>query len=215
MKVAPSILACDFTRLREEIEAVDNCGIDLLHLDVMDGIFVPNITFGPVLIQAIKKITQTPLDAHLMITKPERYIEAFAQAGSDYIVFHIEATDQPDECIEKIRRFGAKPGIAVKPKTDLGGIKDYINSIDLLLIMSVEPGFSGQKFIREALDKIKVARGIVGNNSGCMIGVDGGVNTDNAGLIAQSGADLLVAASAIFHAPDYCAVINKLRCLNH
>lgn len=215
MKVAPSILACDFSRLREEIETVDRCGIDLLHLDIMDGVFVPNITFGPVLVKAIKKISDTPLDAHLMITKPERYIDEFAKAGADFIVFHIEATDQPALCLQKSKDCGVKVGIAVNPKTELKEIIPYIDSIDLLLIMSVEPGFSGQKFIPQTLKKIKRASDLLRENSHCILAVDGGVNTDNAQIIAQNGADLLVAASAIFESTDYCTTIDSLRCLNH
>lgn len=211
--VAPSILACDFTRLRDEIEAVDRCGIDLIHLDIMDGSFVPNLTFGQVLVEAVRRLTRTPLDAHLMIDRPERHLQSFVESGADYIVFHLEATERPDYCIDEIRRLKTRPGIALRPKTRLEEIKPYLKKIDLLLLMSVEPGFSGQEFIPDTLAKIREAKELVlKEENRCIIGVDGGVNTENAQKIIEHGADLLIAASAIFKSDDYCRVIETLRC---
>lgn len=200
MKIAPSLLSADFTRLAEEIKAVERGGADMLHLDVMDGRFVGNITFGPMIVEAVNRLTELPLDTHLMIVEPEKYIDAFRKAGSDYITVHIETAENLADTLNYIKQLGAGAGLSLNPETPLETLKPYLSSIDLLLLMSVHPGFSGQAFIPESLDRIRKIAGMREESSArFLISVDGGVEMENAGDIASAGADILVAGSSIFH----------------
>jgi ribulose-phosphate 3-epimerase len=194
--IAPSILSADFTRLRDEIESVSQAGCDWIHVDVMDGHFVPNLTIGPPVIQWIRKATELPLDVHLMIEEPIRYLEDFRKAGADWITIHAEACQDVPKTIEKIRSLGAKAGISLRPKTALDVIFPYLNSVDLVLVMTVEPGFGGQKFMPEMLDKVRSLR----KRFAKLISVDGGINLQTAPKAAEAGADVFVAGSAIFSA---------------
>ena len=213
MKVAPSIIAAKFSEFQKEIVAVEKAGADLLHLDVMDGVFVPNITFGPMVVAAIKDVSAVELDAHLMITKPEKYLEQFIDAGLDWVSFHLEATDQAEECIEYIQGRKAKAGLAINPATPLDDVLGYIDKLDYLLIMTVNPGFYGQKFIEEVLGKIEKAREYVTKKGlDCLIQVDGGINATNALQVCRAGADIVVAGAGIFKTDDYAQAIEELRC---
>ncbi len=208
VKVAPSILSADFARLADEIDDVRRGGADLLHLDVMDGHFVPNITFGPPLVAAIRKATPMMLDAHLMISDPIRYVEAFAKAGADVISFHVEAAPEASRVIEKIVESGARPAMVVNPDTPVSTLGRELPSLHLVLVMSVFPGFGGQKFMPGVLPKIRELRdlGFTGE-----IEIDGGINAETAGAAAAAGATILVAGSAIFGAKDRGRAIRELR----
>lgn len=213
MKVAPSIIAAKFTDYQEEIVRVEKAGADLLHLDVMDGVFVPNITFGPMIVEAINEISTIDLDAHLMITKPENYLKQFIDAGLDWISFHCEATAKPDECIRYIQERGVKAGLAINPPTSFDRIKEYVEKLDYLLIMTVNPGFYGQQFIADVLSKIEEAKDwMTKHKLYCLIEVDGGINATNAALVCQAGADIVVAGAGIFKASDYRKAVEELRC---
>jgi ribulose-phosphate 3-epimerase len=203
-KIAPSILAADFSWLCEQIHLVEKGGAELIHVDVMDGHFVPNITVGPVVVSSIRKCTDKFLDVHLMIENPGNYIDAFAKAGADNITFHIEATDDPAAVIKKIKTHNIRAGISIKPATPLSVLHEYIHQIDLLLIMSVEPGFGGQKFISASLDKLRQAQILLKSNNltNVDIEVDGGVDLQNIKEIVDAGADIIVAGSEIFHSKD-------------
>jgi len=205
--VAPSLLSADFSKLGEEIKAVEAAGADWLHVDVMDGCFVPNITIGPVVVKAIKKSAHIPVDVHLMISRPEKYVKDFAEAGSDIITFHIEAVKAPKEIIKLIRSFGKKAGISIKPNTPVSAIKDVMNVVDLVLVMSVEPGFGGQKFMKEAVPKIKELSASYKGD----IEVDGGITKDNASEVINAGANILVAGTAVFGKDDYRKAIAEIR----
>ncbi len=205
--IAPSILSADFSRLGEEVKAVENAGADWLHVDVMDGHFVPNITIGPVVIKDIRRKTQLPLDVHLMISEPEKHLPAFMDAGSDIITFHIEACNDPKKLISKIKSQGIKAGVSLKPKTGLDGIKDILNSLDLVLVMTVEPGFGGQGFMKDVLPKIKELSSIYDGD----IEVDGGINGDNSKSVLDAGANILVAGTAVFGKEDYKKAIQELK----
>ncbi len=199
VKISPSILSADFSKLCEELRLCEKGGADIIHLDVMDGHFVPNITFGPVVIKSIRKCVKTPFDAHLMIENPEKYIKDFVDAGADIITPHIEVKYPIDTLIKKIKNYGVEVGVALNPDTPFKKVVPYIDKIDYLLIMSVYPGFAGQKFIENTLDKIKEAKEyILKENLTTKIAVDGGVKHSNAKKIIDAGADILVAASAIF-----------------
>ncbi|MGQ9817988.1 MAG: ribulose-phosphate 3-epimerase [bacterium] len=213
MKIAPSIIAADFTKLSREIRAVERAGADMLHLDIMDGVFVSNITFGPMIVQAIRNISRLELDAHLMIIKPERYFSRFIENGVKWLSFHIETVSSAKASIKFIKRNNCRVGLAVNPETPLKSIFPFVEELDFLLIMTVHPGFYGQKFISSVLRKIKKAREFIDkNNLQCLIQVDGGINGKNARIVAQAGADILVAGAGIFKAPNYKKAIRQLRC---
>lgn len=212
IKVSPSMLACDFNKFGAEIEKIVNAGAEYVHLDVMDGVFVPNISFGIPLVEAARRVTSAVLDVHLMIVEPEKYIEQFAKAGADIIVFHYEATNNHKEVIDAIHSFGKKAGMSIKPGTPTFVLEPFMNDLDLVLIMSVEPGFGGQKLIPETLDKVsqvKEMRQILG--AGCEIEIDGGITVDNAHLATEAGVDVIVAGSAVFKAENTKEVIEKIR----
>ena len=212
-KISPSILSADFTKLGEEIKAVEAAGADLIHIDVMDGHFVPNITIGPFVVEAVKRVAKTPLDVHLMIENPDNFIPQFIKAGSNYITVHVEASKHLHRTIQLIKESGIKAGISLNPATPLSAIDEGIlKDIDLLLIMSVNPGFSGQKFIPSALQKIKDAKRLIDSKGlKIEIEVDGGVKIDNIGDIAKAGADIIVSGSGIFETKDYKETIAKMR----
>jgi ribulose-phosphate 3-epimerase len=214
VRIAPSILSSDFAHLADEIAAVEQAGADLLHVDVMDGHFVPNLTIGPPIVESIRKVTSLPLDCHLMITNPDDFIDEFAQAGANYITVHVETCPHLHRTIQFIKEKGLKAGVTLNPATSLGTIETILPDVDLVLIMSVNPGFGGQRFIPAALDKIRRARALIdGLGLPILLEVDGGVKVDNAGAIAAAGADILVAGSAIFEAPgcDYKNTIARMR----
>lgn len=211
--VAPSVLSADFTRLADEIRAVEKAGADFHHLDVMDGHFVPNITFGPMVVEAISRVATRPLITHLMISDPAKYAGAFVTAGSDVVSFHYEAVEEGHlEIIHTIREAGSAAGLAINPDTPLGSVKQLLGDIDLLLIMTVFPGFGGQKFIVEVLDKIREAaavRDVEGH--AFLIEVDGGITPDNAGAVREAGGECLVAGTAVYRSGDYASAIRAIR----
>ena len=214
VRIAPSILSSDFAHLADEIAAVEQAGADLLHVDVMDGHFVPNLTIGPPIVESIRKVTSLPLDCHLMITNPDDFIDEFAQAGANYITVHVETCPHLHRTIQFIKEKGLKAGVTLNPATSLVTIEAILPDVDLVLIMSVNPGFGGQRFIPGALDKIRRARALIdGTGLPILLEVDGGVKVDNAGAIVAAGADILVAGSAIFEAPgcDYKNTIARMR----
>ena len=212
IKVSPSILAADFGNIERECNLIDKSDADWFHLDVMDGIFVPNISFGMPIVKAIRRITSKPLDVHLMITKPERYIEKFIDLGSDIISFHIEATDKLDENINLIKSKNVKAGIAINPDTPIDSLTDIISRVDLVCLMGVFPGFAGQKFIKNTLDRLKELKELIEHSkSKALIEVDGGIKADNYMDLRSLGADVLVAGSYIFNSENYNEVIKKLK----
>jgi ribulose-phosphate 3-epimerase len=205
--IAPSILSADFSRLGDELKAVEKAGADWIHVDVMDGHFVPNITVGPVVVRSIRPVTRLPLDVHLMIKNPEQYIEAFAKAGSDIITFHYEIEEDPKEVIRLIKYYKKKVGVSIRPKTDLSCIENIAQMVDMILVMTVEPGFAGQEFILDCLDKIKDLRKIFKKD----IEVDGGINEMTASEVIKNGANVLVAGTSVFGEKDYAQAIKRLR----
>ena len=212
IKISPSVLACDFNILGKELENIKNAGADMAHLDVMDGMFVPNMSFGMPVIESIRKNSDLVFDVHLMIEAPERYIENFLDAGADIVTFHIEATNCPEKCIEMIKARGKKAAISIKPKTTPEAIYPFLEKCDMILVMTVEPGFGGQSLIPEMLDKVKEIRNKV-NELGLSVDiqVDGGINEKNAPLAIAAGANVLVAGSSVFKASDRRAAISALR----
>ena len=213
VKVAPSILSADFSRLGDEIRAVETAGADLIHVDVMDGHFVPNITIGPMIVEAARGVTKLPLDVHLMITSPELYIADFAKAGADYITVHVETALHLNRLVQMIKEHrGIKAAVSLNPATPLSSLDYILEDLDMVLIMSVNPGFGGQTFIPSALNKIRSLRKLIGERGlKTAIEVDGGVKPDNAAGIIEAGADILVAGSAIFGAKNYAAAIRGIR----
>ena len=199
MKISPSILSCDFSRLADEIRAVEAGGADWIHIDVMDGHFVPNITIGPIITAGARRATALPLDVHLMIEDPDQYLEAFVDAGADILTVHVEACRHLHRTIERIRELGARPGVAVNPATPLEAVREVLPNVDLLLVMSVNPGFGGQSFIPSSLDKMKRARALLDSiGSNAELEVDGGVTVANAASVVEAGASVLVAGSAVY-----------------
>ncbi|MFG6497745.1 ribulose-phosphate 3-epimerase [Fictibacillus sp. UD] len=212
IKIAPSILSADFSKLGEDIKAVEEAGADYIHVDVMDGHFVPNITIGPLVVQAIRPVTKLPLDVHLMIENPDRYIEAFAQAGADIISVHVEATPHLHRTVQFIKKQGVKAGVVINPATPVELIKHIIQDVDLVLLMTVNPGFGGQAFIESVVPKIKEVADLVKTQGlDVEIEVDGGVNPETAQLCIEAGANVLVAGSAIYGKKDLKDAIQSIR----
>ena len=221
IKIAPSILSANFKNLEAEIRKVEEAGADLIHVDVMDGHFVPNITMGPMVVKALRAITRLPLDVHLMIENPDRFIPDFARAGADIITIHEEASKNLEEDIELIRQNNVQPGVVVNPATPIESVFHVLDKVMMVLIMSVNPGFEAQKFMPEVLPKIRKLRAHINNSPHLSVGndmspdieVDGGINLETAKEVVKAGANVLVAGSAIFYAPDYQAVIKKMKAL--
>jgi ribulose-phosphate 3-epimerase len=212
VKIAPSILSADFLRLGEEIKAAEAAGADLVHIDVMDGPFVPNITIGPAIVEAVKAVTALPLDVHLMIERPDRYLDDFINAGADYLAVHYEASVHLHRTIQQIKEKGKIAGVSLNPATPLGSLEDILPDIDFVLLMSVNPGFGGQKYIPHSTDKIRMLKNMLGEKGlPALIEVDGGISPENAGVVAAAGADILVMGSAFFHSKDYRAIVKRIR----
>jgi ribulose-phosphate 3-epimerase len=210
--VSPSLLSSDFGRLAEEVRAVEAAGADWIHVDVMDGRYVPNITLGPVIVQAIKKAATRPLDVHLMIVEPEKYVEAFVKAGADILTVHVEACTHLHRVLQQIRHAGARPAVVLNPATPLSAVEEVLGDVDMVLLMSVNPGFGGQGFIPHTVDKVRRLRAMLdARGLHTHIEVDGGINAETARLVVNAGADVLVAGSYVFGAKDYAAAIHSLR----
>jgi len=210
--IAPSILSADFTRLGEELKAIEKAGADWIHIDVMDGHFVPNITYGPIMVEACKRASNLVLDVHLMIEKPDLIIPEFAKAGADYISVHAEACTHLHRSLQLIKSLGVKSGVALNPATPLSSIEYVMDQLDFILIMSVNPGFGGQKFIDSSIDKIRLlSNQLKERNLKTLIQVDGGINKDTIKAVSEAGASSFVAGSAIFHTDDYQKTISLLR----
>ncbi|MBW1869959.1 MAG: ribulose-phosphate 3-epimerase [Deltaproteobacteria bacterium] len=211
-KIAPSILSADFTRLGEEIKDVEKAGADYIHIDVMDGHFVPNITIGPMIVKAAKRVTDLPLDVHLMISEPDYFIEDFAEAGASIITVHAEALNHLHRTIHLIRDKGVRPGVVLNPATPLGVVEYVLNQIDMVVLMTVNPGFEAQKFIPEVIPKIRRLRKMVNDlNLSLEIEVDGGIDPETIGRVSSAGADVFVAGSAIYYSKDYKETIRLMR----
>jgi ribulose-phosphate 3-epimerase len=210
--MAPSILSADFSRLGEEIRAVENAGADIIHIDVMDGHFVPNITIGPLVVASVRKITDLPLDVHLMIEDADRYIDDFAKAGADWITVHVEACPHLHRTVSRIKEFGKKAGAVLNPATPLGTLDEILADVDLVMLMSVNPGFGGQSFIRSSLNKIKTLKNMI-EDRGLEVGieVDGGVSPATIKDVAGAGANIFVAGSAVFGQQDYAKEIMEMK----
>ena len=207
-RLAPSVLGADFARLGEEIADTDRAGVDILHLDIMDGHFVPNISYGPAIVKTIDKLTDSYLDVHLMLSEPEKYFEAFVEAGADSITFHLEIHPEPAEYARRIRELGVETGISINPDMPVERVLPHLKDFDFLLIMSVFPGFGGQAFIRDALTSVRVARDYIDKHGlRTQIAIDGGVDRTNAAEVVAAGADILVMGSAFFGAKDRAALV--------
>ena len=212
VRLAPSILASDFARLADEVAKVERGGADFVHVDVMDGHFVPNITIGPPVVKALTRVTSLPLDVHLMITDPDRYLDAFVEAGAAIVTVHVEACRHLHRTLTRIRQLGAKAGVAINPATPVDAVKDVAGEFDLLLVMSVNPGFGGQHFITNSLHKIRQARTLLAaSGAAADVEVDGGVDTTNAGALVDAGATVVVAGVSIFGTPDPAEATRRLR----
>ncbi|MBS1111747.1 MAG: ribulose-phosphate 3-epimerase [Nitrospirae bacterium] len=212
VKIAPSILSADFSRLGEEIKAAEKAGADLIHVDVMDGHFVPNITIGPLVVKAVKKVAARPLDVHLMIESPDRYIKDFADSGADIITVHSEASVHLHRSIQIIKECGVKAAVSINPATPLNSIEFILPFIDMVLLMSVNPGFGGQKFITEVLPKIKELKRIIDENKfKAEIEVDGGVTIENVAEVHKAGADIVVMGNAFYNSKDYAETVRIVR----
>ena len=212
LKIAPSILSADFSRLKDEIEAVESAGADWLHVDVMDGHFVPNITIGPVVVEWVRKVTKIPVDVHLMITDPDKYAPEFIKAGADWISIHPDTCPNPNMTLNKIRKLGAKASVAVNPDVPLKKVEACFPDIDMVLLMTVFPGLGGQAFIPDVLPKItEVRKWIDQLKSPILVEVDGGVKTDNIARVVNAGGEVIVSGSGIFKTPDYAQTIRQMR----
>ena len=197
--LSPSILAADFARLGEQIKAAEKAGAEYVHIDVMDGLFVPSISFGMPIVRSVRQITDTVLDVHLMIQQPERYIEEFAECGADIITFHLEATENPQAVIDLIHQKGLKAGMSIKPATPADEVKPYLDTVDMILVMTVEPGFGGQKYLDSCTQKIKDVRAEIDRRGlDVDVAVDGGIHLGNANMVMESGANVIISGSAIF-----------------
>ena len=210
--ISPSVLSCDFSKMGEEFKNMEKCGADWLHIDVMDGHFVPNQTLGAPIVKSLRKVTNLTFDVHLMISEPHKYISDFANAGSDFITFHYECNSDTEKTIDLIHSCGCKAGLSVKPKTDIEEVYPYLDKLDMVLIMTVEPGFGGQSFMEDMMPKIKKLKAeCEKRNLSIYIQVDGGITVDTIGKAAENGADVFVAGSAVFSADDRKAMIESLR----
>ncbi|RKH69920.1 ribulose-phosphate 3-epimerase [Corallococcus sp. AB049A] len=213
VRISPSLLSSDFSRLGEEVRAIEAAGADWIHVDVMDGRFVPNITLGPVIVEAIKRVATKPLDVHLMIVEPEKYVEAFAKAGADVLTVHQEASPHLHRTLQAIRNAGSKPAVVLNPGTPLSAIEEVLGDVDMVLLMSVNPGFGGQSFIESTVDKVRRLRAMLDARGlkDVDIEVDGGINAQTAKRVVDAGATVLVAGSYVFGAKDYAQAIRSLR----
>lgn len=213
IKISPSALACDLTKMGEEVNEIEKAGAEMIHLDVMDGVFVPNSSFGLAVLESLRKKTSMFFDVHLMIVNPEKYIERYiTECGADLVTFHLEATEIPDECIDMIKKHGKRAAVSIKPKTPVEAVYPYLDRCDMVLIMTVEPGFGGQSFMPDMLEKVKALRAEIERRGlNVDIQVDGGINSETAKLATAAGANVLVAGSAVFKAQDRRAAIDALR----
>jgi len=212
IRIAPSILSADFGRLAEEVRAVEAAGADWIHVDVMDGRFVPNITIGPVVVEAVRKATKLPIDAHLMIVEPEKYVEAFARAGADVISVHAEVSPHLHRTLQAIRAAGARPAVALNPSTPLSHVEWVLGDCEMVLLMTVNPGFGGQRYIEACTEKVRALRAMAhARGQALEIEVDGGIKPDTVAAAAAAGANVLVAGTAVFGAKEYAAAIRGIR----